>query len=484
MSSYRETDFGVSAHRAANIPNDGLIRYRVPGNQERLLLTSPKAISEVLVTKNYDFQKPAAFRWSLGRILGIGVLLAEGDEHKRQRKNLLPAFAFRHVKDLYPVFWNKAKELVHAVTEQVRADALASANREGGPEKDTANPRAVVELAGWASRATLDIIGVAGLGRDFGAIKEPDNPLNRTYRAVFQPSRQASFLNLLGLFMPGWFVTNLPIKRNDDINLASAVIRDACRDLVREKREKLERKELTDVDILSVAMESGGFSNEDLVDQMMTFLAAGHETTASALQWAVYLLCLHPEVQARLRDEIRERLPSANSHEDVTSLDIDRMPYLSAVCNEVLRYYSPVPMTQREVRVDTTILGQHVPRGTRVILCPWSVHRDFSLWGEDAGKFNPERWLAKDETDGARTGLGGATSNYAFLTFMHGPRSCIGMGFAKAEFACVLAALVGRFAFELKNKEEYDEKNLEIKGAVTARPAKGLWVYATALDGW
>lgn len=453
-------------------------------NQERVLLTSSKAISEVLVTKSYDFVKPPAFRWSLGRILGIGVLLAEGDEHKRQRKNLMPAFAFRHVKDLYPMFWSKSKEVIAAMSEAVRADASATSG-VGGAEKSGANPKAVLEVGSWASRVTLDIIGVAGLGRDFNTIKDPDNTLSTTYRTVMQPSGQASFLALLSLFLPGWIVTNLPLKRNEDMNQASQVIRDACRDLVREKREKLARKELHDLDILSVAIESGGFTDDDLVNQMMTFLAAGHETTASALQWAIYLLCLHPEVQARLRDEVRERLPSLESHEDVTALDIDRMPYLTAVCNEVLRYYSPVPMTQRQAAVDTTIAGHRIPRGTTVILCPWSVNRDPALWGEDAGRFNPERWLVREGDEGSRAAaLGGAESNYSFLTFLHGPRSCIGMGFAKAEFACLLASFVGRFGFELRDKELYDEKNMKIKGAVTARPKDGLWVYATALDGW
>lgn len=474
---YIEADCSASACRTENIPNDGLIRYRILGNKERVLLTSSKAISEVLVTKNYEWQKPSTFR-ALARVLGVGILLAEGDEHKRQRRILMPAFAFRHVKDLYPLFWSKSKEAVHAMTEQVRADARATSGEEA------ANPTAVMELGDWVSRATLDIIGVAGMGRDFGAIKDPTNFLSHTYRAVFQPSRQASFLAMLNLFLPPWIVSKLPLKRNDDVNQASAVIRDACRDLVREKRERLARKELTDVDILSVAIESGGFSDDDLINQMMTFLAAGHETTASAMQWAIYLLCLHPEVQTRLRDEIRERLPSMNSHEGITALDIDHMPYLAAVCNEVLRYYSPVPMTQREACVDTTIAGQRIPRGTVAIICPWSVNRSSSLWGEDAGKFDPERWLARDEKDRKRAGLGGAESNYAFLTFMHGPRSCIGMGFAKAEFACLLAAVVGRFSFELKNKEEYDEKNLEYRGQVTVKLAKGLWVHATALDGW
>lgn len=470
---------------ATNIPNEGLVRYKVPLNQERVMPTTAKALSEVLVTRNYDFEKPAMIRWSLGRILGNGILMAEGDEHKRQRKNLMPAFSFRHVKDLYPVFWSKSKESVQAMMEQIRVDAAKAGTAE---KAGLTNPTAVLEIGDWASRATLDIIGVAGIGRDFHAIQDPNNHLSKMYQDVFKPSKQARVMNLLNLVLPGWLVTNLPIKRNGDVRQASAFIRQVCLDVVKEKKEKFALNELTDVDILSVAIESGGFSDEDLVNQLMTFLAAGHETTASAMQWAIYMLCLHPDVQTRLRKEVREHLPSLESHQDITALDIDHLPYLNAVCNEVLRYYSPVPLTLRQAAVDTSIAGQRIPRGTMVILCPWAINRNMSLWGEDAGRFNPDRWLSskgENSTASAATvGSGGASSNYAFLTFLHGPRSCIGQAFAKAEFACLLATWVGRFEFDLKNKEEYDEKNMVIKGGVTARPANGLWVNAKMLDEW
>ncbi|WYZ34453.1 hypothetical protein EsH8_I_000729 [Colletotrichum jinshuiense] len=471
------------------IPHEGIIRYRGLFNQERLLITSPKALSEVLVTHNYDFRKPGAVRSSIGRILGVGVLLAEDNEHKIQRKNLMPAFAFRHVKNLYPLFWSKACEGVEAITDAVRAE-VAKGTHEGLSEDEKADlgpNTAVLEIGNWASRTTLDIIGMAGMGRDFGAIRDPSNPLNQTYQHVFKPSRQAQLLAVLGLLLPGNLVHKLPLQRNGDIAKAAETIRSTCRDLIREKKDKLEHKQLTDIDILSVALESGYFTEDNLVDQMMTFLAAGHETTAAAMMWAVYCLCLHPEVQSRLRLEIRERLPAPGTPGDVTATDIDRMPYLNAVCNEVLRYYSPVPMTLREAAVDTVIDGQKVPKGTRIMLCPWATNKDTALWGPDAGRFDPDRWLPRDGTDAEAkkaAASGGATSNFAYMTFLHGPRSCIGQGFAKAEFACILASWLGRFEFSLKNKEEYDEKNLSIKGGVTARPSKGLHVYVKVVDGW
>lgn len=450
------------------------------------MVTNAKSLSEVLTTKNYDFVKPPTVRIGIGRLLGIGVLLAEGDEHRIQRKNLMPAFAFRHVKDLYSVFWHKSCEGLKAMTAEVKAKECGDIPNEGIEEKDgninQAEGVACIEAMQWASRITLDIIGTAGLGKDFGAIQDPNTLLNRTYRTVFKPTRSAQILGFLQLFLPGWFVRRIPIKRNGEIEEAAAIIRSVCRDLIREKKTKLEKKELTDVDILSVALESGGFPDENLIDQLMTFLAAGHETTASAMAWAIYLLCVYPEVQSRLREEVRAKLPSPDSTATVTSQDIDHMPYLNAVCNEILRYYSPVPLTLREAAIDTTISGHRIPKGTRVIICPWAINKDEKMWGPSARKFNPDRWMP--ENGESHNTSGGSSSNYAFLTFLHGPRSCIGQAFAKAEFAILLATWIGRFQFELRDKEMMDENNLDIKGGVTAKPAKDLHVKVKAIEGW
>ncbi|RYP23585.1 hypothetical protein DL767_008777 [Monosporascus sp. MG133] len=508
---------------ATTIPNDGLIRYLGPFNQERLLVTNAKTLSDVLVTHSYDFVKPADVQHALSRILGVGLLVAEGDEHRFQRKKLMPAFAFRHVKDLYPVFWDKSREAVEAMAEHITARGPSSSER-ADPERQGKRNSAVIEVGDWASRATLDIIGVAGLGKDFGAIRDPDTELGRTYRSVFSPSKEAQRLALLTLLLPNWIVAGLPVKRNDDIASAAGYIRSVCRDLIREKREKMEagrgsgvgREEekpatvaaaaaAPDVDILSVALESGAFSDENLVDQLMTFLAAGHETTATAMTWAVYLLARHPDVQSRLRREVREHLPSpaAAAAADpnpatVSSAEIDRLPYLNAVCSEVLRYFSPVPLTLREAGPGATIRGRRIPSGTRVVLAPWATNRDPALWGEDADEFRPERWLQgqgagtaddRDNQDGAADGKkhgsgGGASSNYAFLTFLHGPRSCIGQAFARAEFACLLACWAGRFEFALRDEAERDERNISIKGGATAKPETGMYVHATLVDGW
>lgn len=465
--------------RAATVPNDGIIRYLGIFNIERLLPLSPQALAEILVTKSDDFVKPQTMRNGIGRILGFGLLFAEGDVHKAQRKKLMPAFASRHIKELYPVFWEKSRESALAMTNKVHMDAGKPKASEIG---QIAANQAIIELCGWASRTTLDIIGVAGMGKDFGAIADPDTPLFRTYRALFQQSQGSSVLTAISQLLPGVIVRNLPIKLNSEVEKAVRIIRQTCHDLIRSKKEKLEKKDLTDVDILSVALESGLFTDDNLVDQLMTFLVAGHETTASSLTWAVYSLCLHPSVQTRLRTEVHANLPSLSSDKPVTSLDIDNMPYLNAVCNEVLRYFPPVAITVRDAAVDTSILGCPVPAGTKIFLAPRATNRDKTLWGEEADKFNPDRWLAGSPASPHVTN-GGASSNYAMMTFLQGPRTCIGQAFSKAEFACLLAAWVGRFEFELANEKDRDEKNLAAAG-LTARPANGLWVKVRVVDAW
>ena len=387
---------------------------------------------------------------------------------QRQRKSLTPAFTYRHVKDLYPIFFEKSKKLVNGLMRVVQKES-----KESVKGLDDAP---IVEISGWSSRATLDIVGRAGTGVEFDAIENPDTKLNTTYRNVFSPSRQQRLMGILGLFLPQWFLRSLPVSHNQRIEVSCNTIKEVCLELISKKKELLDQKEKqVETDILSVALESGGFTEEDLVNQMMTFLAAGHETTATALIWAFYSLCLHPEIQTRLRKEIRANLPSIDHTETITAASLDQCQYLHAVCNEVLRFHPPVPLTMREAGRNTTIVGQYIPKGTTIVLASRAVNEATALWGPYANKFNPDRWM-----DPGKANSGGAESNYAFLTFLHGPRSCIGQSFAKAEFACLLAVVIGRFEMKLAD-EEYKP---DIQRGVTAKPGNGLPVKIRPVEGW
>jgi cytochrome P450 len=365
----------------------------------------------------------------------------------------MPAFSFRHIKDLYPIFWGKSQEMTNRIAATIKASPDASS---------------VIDIREWASRATLDIIGVAGMGKDFDSLSDPENELYKTYQAIFSNARGARIVQVILMLLPQWLTVALPLKRNDEIGKAVKTIRKVSGELIKDKRAQMARGEKPALDILSVAMESGGFSDDDLVNQLMTFLAAGHETTASAMAWAAYLLCKHPETQTRLRAELHSEIPNLlDPSSQITSADIDRLPYLNAVLNETMRVFPPVPLTLREAACDTTIQGSFVPRGTTVVICPWAINTSTHLWGPDAREFNPDRWLGQGKAN-----TGGAESNYAITTFLHGPRSCIGKDFAKAEFACLVASLVGRFEMAFEDPEWV----LEIQGGITARPKGGLRV--------
>lgn len=118
----------------------------------------------------------------------------------------MPAFAFRHIKDLYPVFWTKSQELIQALSTHM----VKAANEASKPENSAEASKTSADVGHWASRVTLDIIGVAGLGQDFNAIQNPESPLNVTYRTIFSPSRSGQILAVLGFILPRWLLRSLP----------------------------------------------------------------------------------------------------------------------------------------------------------------------------------------------------------------------------------------------------------------------------------
>ncbi|KAH0558821.1 hypothetical protein GP486_004541 [Trichoglossum hirsutum] len=457
------------------IPNDGIIRYLDIFNSEAILPTSEAALAEILAAKSDEFVKPRAMTKAVKSFFGSGLTFAEGREHKIQRKSLMPAFSFRHIKDLYPSFWAKSCEFVDIITTEV----LTHPEPAGVAGKSGSQPSSVVDISSWLSRATLDILGDVGLGHNFEAMSNEKSSLLVAYSKIFAPSAQTQILVAMNLFFPRWVVRNIPLKRNRELYDAAVVIRDNCRSIIKKRRMEMGEMKNTNVDIFS-AIQSSGADDEGLVEQLVGILAAGHETPATAVFWAVCLLAKHPDIQNRLRADIRSHLPPPQTVYGTTALrnppiQIDRIPYLQAVCNEVLRLCPPFPIGWREVAGHgTTLLGQPLPKGTRVMVVPWAINRDPARWGPDAGTFDPERWMGP-----GRAGSGGASSNFAFMTFFHGPRSCIAENFARTEIACLLAVLVGRFEMEL----EHPEKELAARRGLTSRPM-GVGVRMRLVDGW
>jgi cytochrome P450 len=206
-----------------------------------------------------------------------------------------------------------------------------------------------------------------------------------------------------------------------------------------------------------------------------------HETTSSAFSWTCYLLGKHTSIQDRLRKEIHSAFPSGISHDTPQSTlaaTLDSLTYLNAVCNEVLRFYPTVPLTARVATTPTTICDIAVPAGTFILICPWAINRNPDLWGPDAGVFNPDRWI--DAKTGKANNEGGVSNNYVNLTFLHGPRSCIGQNFAKAELRALVAVFVSRLEFVMQRPNE----EIEPAGVITTKPRGGVHLKLRKVGQW
>jgi cytochrome P450 len=240
-------------------------------------------------------------------------------------------------------------------------------------------------------------------------------------------------------------------------------------------------------DIIATLLQSGeSFSDDYLIDQSIDFMVAGQETTATAVAFTLYALSLNPVWQSRLRDEIRQRLPSPSADTKVDAALVESLPYLTAICNEVLRLYSPVTYCHRQSCFpNTTVNDVAIPRDTVVTVAPGLVHRSQHVWGEQAGEFDPQRWLLEKDGEVKVDPLGGTNDPWAVMPFTYGPRQCIGERFARGEMLSLVAQLVGRFDWKFKGIGRNGDRPMKVVYHVVAGPAGGgVTMYASRIPGW
>ncbi|KAK9462347.1 cytochrome P450 [Lipomyces oligophaga] len=441
-------------------PDADFCRFLAFMNGERIIPLSTNALTEVMQTQCYTFIKPPWISKTLNGILGNGVLFAEGDVHKSQRKMLMPAFSYGHIKSLVPVFLSESSRMIRVLGQRL----------EKADEKYN-TPPGVIEINNFLSGLTLDIIYRAGLGIEFTALEHPDNELSAAYRKVFSPAGTMNQLMfVLSVFVPGF--AKIPFARNrmlrDARNTINKFASDAIEKKVAEYNEN--KNEKVEKDIISVMVREGQgvWSTKDMQDQITTFLIAGHETTASALCITLNHLCKQQDMQDKLRNEIHSAFPSGyasiTSYEDIESLSL-----LNDIMREALRVTPPVAGTIRQTATDTTVCNQFFPKGTLVNLVMSLVNKMSLYWGEDATEFDPSRWR-----DPARIAN---ASNMSFITFLQGQRACIGRRFAELEFKCILVALVGSYKFEFS-----DDKEIEFRMRITYRPINGMPLRITPVE--
>lgn len=429
---------------ADSTPNDGLLCYTGIGGARRVLLTSPEAVREVMVTKHYNnFEKPSLPKRRATVLFGNGILTADNEPHRLQKKMLAPAFQPSVIRALHPIIWGKARELVRTL-EQAAQERSEHVGGEGMMLE--------LELVEWVSRATMDVIGVAVWGRDFKALADPQNDFVIKYKQMLRPGtprsmRQANMIYAVSLLFPmDWLARIIPCEFFREKAAGAIAIRQECSAAVKSRRLAIKDNGATYNDILARTMQLQGRSLDDeaLLGQMMNFLAAGHGTVSLTIVWACYLLAKHPSVQHRARREVEETLRGGCA-------DVSTLKYLRDCVRETLRIMPVVPIIRREASKNVTILGHHIPAGTSIVCSPWVTNMQKEHWGPDASEFDPDRWTPA-KSDAETIGSLNDTVPYSYIPFAVGPRACIGAGLAKAEVSIILATLLYSFQLELVDK--------------------------------
>ncbi|KAL0571708.1 hypothetical protein V5O48_010248 [Marasmius crinis-equi] len=392
-----------------------------------------KLISHVL-KNDEDFQKNTGQRFSLSRIVGSGVLVAEGEKHRIQRKVMNPAFGPTQVRELTEIFVDKSIKLRNAWATHI----------------DEKRGSGCVDAISWLSKMTLDVIGEAGFHYSFNALDGESNELSDAYAKIFRQGGKHGNIPLLiyRLLQEAIPATRILPEPEYSLRKAQNIANQTGKTLLRESKAALnEASEKGDIkrtrDLLSLLVKSNmstegqSMSEEDVLSQVPTFLVAGHETTSTSTTFALLALTDHPDIQSKLREELLA-VPTDNP----TMEELNNLPYLDAFIRETLRFYPPVPITARQAMKDDVIplstpytdkkgVVHHeirVKKGTNINFSIPAVNHDKDLWGEDAGEFKPQRWEKVPE---AVTAIPGVWGN--MMTFHGGSHACIGWRFSLVE---------------------------------------------------
>ena len=395
------------------------------------LVNQPDLVKRVLKERPDDFPKSPVIHDTLMHLLGDSVFVTNGEQWKRQRRIIDPAFEGGRLHEAFPA---------------MREAGLAAVGRLGrGGE---------VEMEFETAHLTADVIFRTLFSMPIG-----DETATRVFHAFRNYQRTQPLWNVAGLLqLPRW----VPRFRSRKSAAAAGEIRGLLEGLVVRRQAEIAAGTAPD-DLATKIMtnadpETGHkFGAQEMVDQVAIFFLAGHETSASALSWALYLLGFDQEVQARLAAEV-EGLDMGN----IAFKDLSKLRFTRAVFRETLRLYPPVPMMVRRAEQAEEMRDREVPKGSMVILSPWHLHRHERLW-ERPDEFDPDRWEGENAKQCSRE---------AYIPFSAGPRVCTGAGFGMAEGVLLLAMLVQRFHFEIV-KEPVPVAYL------TVRAKDGVWLKLT-----
>lgn len=397
------------------------------GPVRNFLIFHPADIKRVLQDNNQNYVKGAIIaRTKI--VIGEGLFTSEGDFWRRQRRLAQPAFHRKRI----------------AAFVDTMADATANMLRRwDGLARDGGTFDASVEM----NRVTLAVVGRTLFGLDLDDEAAAVGPALADALG-FVNERATTYIPL-----PMW----VPTARHRSFHASQRVLDDLVYSIIRKRREHATSGD----DLLGMMMDARdadtgeGMSDRQLRDEVMTFVLAGHETTAVTLSWTFYLLGRNPDVEARLREEIERVLGGRTPTID----DMPSLPYTRMVIEEAMRLYPPVSGIGRQTVGPDVLGGYAIPKNTLVSISVWVAHRHPEFW-DDPLRFDPERFTPE---------RAGQRPRFAYLPFSGGPRLCIGYEFAIIEAQLILAMVLQRHRVRLMTDGEIAP---EMK--LTTRPKGGV----------
>ena len=391
-----------------------------------ILFNDPAVVREILEDKEGIFPKSDLMVGALEALIGESIFVTDGEKWRRQRAMIDPAFSHMRLSLAF-------KAMSEAVADQeTRLEGLAASGE--ALSLDLAMSHLTADII---CRTVFSVSLGSGVARDVF-----DNFL------VFE--RDVAQVRIARLISdPAW--TRVPQK--PEVLAACARIRAHLGALI---DGHAGTDDIAGAVIAARDAATGeGFTRDELIDQLGVFFLAGHETTASALTWAVYILASRPDILSGLRAEVA----AVAGDGPISFEQTRRMPYARAIFREALRLYPPITFMPRVALQPTTIGGYRLRRGALVMIAPWTLHRHKSYW-RDPDRFDPDRFLPEGES---------AQTPGAFIPFGAGPHTCVGAGFATAESILVLACLARRFEFDVS-----EARGVRPVARLTTRPAREI----------
>lgn len=392
----------------------------------------PAIIRHILLDNAANYRKDDLQIRILAPGLGRGLLTAEGEEWKLQRRTIAPLFTPRNVASFFPAMTEAAERLVRRW--QRRPDGR------------------VVDAALEMTRVTLDVLEQTIFTH--GVTRDPD-ALGRAITRYFNSLGRVDPLDIFGF--PDWIPRIGRLRARPAIRFFEEIVNE----LIMTRKALLAHGEPAPHDLLTLLLEASdpetgkGLSDTDVRANIVTFIGAGHETTANALSWSLYLLSQDRRARTRIEQEVDEVLGQGS----IEPHHLERLVYTRAVIDEAIRLYPPAPYMSRTAIRDDRIGDLHIPAGSMVAISPYVLHRHRKLW-DRPDAFRPERFLPEER---------GHIDRFAYLPFGAGPRVCIGASFALQEAVIVLATIVRAMRLDLVTGHEVMPLQ-----RITLRPSGGL----------